>query len=86
MHTGYEPMQTPTQMDTLTYENEIKHIFSLKYELVLKGDGHTYKHTKKYFVEIQGLAIRVIQVIRVIWVIRVIQSIRVIRGIRVIRI
>ena len=61
MHTGYEPMRTPTQTDTLTYK--IKNIFSLKYKLVLKGDGHTYKHTDKYLVEICGLTIRVIRVI-----------------------
>ena len=84
MHTGYEPMRTPTRTDTLTYE--IKNIFSLKYELVLKGDGHTYKHTDKYLVEIRGLTIRVIWVIRVIRDIRVIRVIRVIWGIQVIRI
>ena len=52
MHTGYEPMRTPTQTDTLTYK--IKNIFSLKYELVIKGDGHTNIHTDTYLVEIRG--------------------------------
>ena len=84
MHTGYEPMQTPTQTDTLTYK--IKNIFSLKYELVLKGDRHAYKHTDKYLVEIRGLTIRVIWVIWDIRVIQVIWVIQVIRGIWVIRI